>query len=130
MLRYDSPVQGMFRFVTQDVELSGKRIPARSMVMPLMGSANRDPRRYEEPERFDVTRAQAQSISFGHGIHFCLGAPLSRLEARVVFEELLPRLRHLSFASDQPQEIDWAENVVLRGPKQLRLAVELAPQRP
>ena len=130
MLRYDSPVQGVFRFVTQDVELSGKRIPARSMVMPLMGSANRDPRRFEAPERFDVTRAQAQSISFGHGIHFCMGAPLSRMEARVVFEELLPRLRHLSFASDQPQEVDWAENIVLRGPKRLRLAVELAPQGP
>jgi len=130
MLRYDSPVQGLFRFVTQDVELSGKRIPARSVVMPLLGSANRDPRRYEEPERFDVTRDHAQSISFGHGIHFCLGAPLSRLEARVVFEELLPRLRHLSFASDQTGEIDWAENIFLRGPRRLRLAVELAPQGP
>lgn len=126
MLRYDSPVQGLFRFAKEEVEFSGHKVPARSIVLALTGAANRDPRRFPEPERFDVARENTGHISFGYGIHFCLGAALSRLEARVVLEELVPRLKHLAFASDQPAEVEWANNVFLRGPTRLRLAVELS----
>ena len=125
MLRYDSPAQGLFRFALQDMEFSGQKVPARSMVLVLLGSANRDPRRFTEPERFDVGREQTGHISFGYGIHFCLGAALSRLEMRVALEELIPRLKHLAFASDQPDEVEWVDNAFLRGPRRLRLAVEL-----
>jgi cytochrome P450 len=125
MLRYDSPAQGLFRFSLRESEFSGHEVPARSMVLVLLGAANRDERRFTEPERFDVEREQVGHIAFGYGIHFCLGAALSRLEMRVVLEELLPRLKHLAFASDQPPEVEWTDNVFLRGPRRLRLAVEL-----
>src|SRR3569832_2164999 len=72
------------------------------LVLAVIGSANRDPRIFPEANRFDITRNPNPHIAFGHGIHFCLGAPLTRLEARVVFEELLPRVTSIEYASSDP----------------------------
>jgi cytochrome P450 len=102
VLRYRSPAQALFRATKHDVELGGKTIPAGKMVLAVAGAANRDPRQFAEPDRFDIARDPNPHLAFGHGIHFCLGAPLSRLEARIVFEELLPRITAISHASDQP----------------------------
>ncbi|MBM7112453.1 cytochrome P450 [Archangium primigenium] len=124
MLRYDSPAQGVFRLTTQEVDVAGRTLPAGTRVMALFGSANRDPRKYADPERFDITRETQGSYSFGHGVHFCLGAPLARLEARVAFEELSRRVRRFTFAPGQEETLDWGGNLVLRGPKSLRLRVE------
>jgi cytochrome P450 len=95
-LRYDTPVQFILRRATRDVEIAGGRIPADSRVVVLLGSANRDERYFADPDDFDVTRDTKGHLSFGHGIHFCLGASLARLEARAALEALvreLPRLR-------------------------------------
>jgi cytochrome P450 len=101
-LRFRSPAQAMFRATKRDVELGGKTIPAGKMVLAMIGAANRDPKQFVEPARFDIGRDPNPHIAFGHGIHFCLGAALSRLEARVAFEELLPRISSVVYASDVP----------------------------
>jgi cytochrome P450 len=102
VLRFRSPAQAMFRATTREVELGGKTIPAGKMVLALIGAANRDPKQFVDAARFDITREPNPHVAFGHGIHFCLGAALSRLEARVAFEELLPRITNIAYASDAP----------------------------
>jgi cytochrome P450 len=102
VLRFRSPGQAMFRTPNRDVELGGKTIPAGKMMLVLIGAANRDPKQFAEPNRFDITREPNPHVAFGHGIHYCLGAALSRLEARVVFEELVPRVSSVAHASDAP----------------------------
>jgi cytochrome P450 len=90
-LRYDSPIQFLFREASQNVEIAGVRIPAGSVVITLLGSANRDDEQFPNADRFDVSRDTQGHLAFGFGNHFCLGASLARLEARVVLEELLAR---------------------------------------
>ncbi|HYO57552.1 cytochrome P450, partial [Archangium sp.] len=120
-LRYDSPVLGLLRRTTQEVELSGGKIPAESTVMALMASANHDPRKFPDPERFDPQRDTNGLLSLGHGIHFCLGAPLTRLEAPVALQELMERAPRLGFAPRQPERIDYGSSFALRGPRSLWL---------
>ena len=92
VLRYRSPVQWLFRATTCDVEMHGQTIPKGALVIPLVGSANRDPRQFADPELFDVGRSPNAHIGFGHGVHFCLGVELSRLEARVALPDLMEHL--------------------------------------
>ncbi|MFC4948472.1 cytochrome P450 [Pseudonocardia sp. GCM10023141] len=91
-LRFDAPLQVSGRTTTRDVELHGVTIPERSRVFLIHGSANRDERQFDDPDRFDVRRAPKRHLSFSEGLHGCLGAPLARLEARVALEVALPRL--------------------------------------
>lgn len=119
-LRYDGPVQGLFRLTTEDTEIAGTPIPAGTVVMPLFASADRDERRFPDPDRFDVTRDGADHVAFGFGIHFCLGAPLARLEAKVALEALLSRLP--SFERVEPT-VEYIESIFLRGPRRLMLQV-------
>ncbi|MFY0522620.1 cytochrome P450 [Archangium gephyra] len=124
MLRYDSPAQALIRVVLEDTEIAGQPVPKGSRVLLLLGASNREPRRFPEPDRFDVTREAQGHVSFGHGIHFCLGAPLARLEAKVVFEELFRRVRRVSFAPGQEETIPWNQAFLIRGLKSLRLKAE------
>jgi cytochrome P450 len=92
MLRYDTSTHMMARTLARDVELHGRRLEAGRKVALLLASANRDERRWRDPDVFDVTRDTSDHVAFGFGVHFCLGAALARLEARVALEELLARL--------------------------------------
>jgi cytochrome P450 len=118
-LRYHSPVQALFRQTTQAVEIAGTTIPANATVMPLLASANRDVRKFPDPERFDLTRNADGHVALGHGVHFCLGAPLARLEAKVALEALLQQLPPLRAAA---QPVTWIDSFFVRGPKRLPLA--------
>jgi cytochrome P450 len=101
VLRFRSPLQWMYRLTTRDVELQGQAIPAGRMVLAVIGSANRDPKHFPAADRFDIAREPNPHIAFGHGVHFCLGAPLARLEARVALTELLGRLEDIELASSE-----------------------------
>jgi cytochrome P450 len=94
LLRYTSPTQYMARTVTGDVELHGTVMPAGAKVVLLLGSGNRDPREFDRPDEFDITRANPRILAFGHGAHVCLGAAVARLEARVALQEFLARYPH------------------------------------
>jgi cytochrome P450 len=89
VLRYDSPIQAVFRQTTEEVELDGGKLPAGATVLVLLGAANRDERQFPDPDRFDVERNPPDHVGFGYGIHYCLGAPLARLEGRIAVEALL-----------------------------------------
>ncbi len=114
LLRWDSPVQIDGRQAFTDVEVHGVPVAAGDQVVTLLGAANRDPRVHPEPERFDVGRGAAQLMSFGAGIHFCLGAPLARAEGRVVLDQLLDRFPVIepAWGAERPR---YRDSIVLRG---------------
>lgn len=93
LLRYDSPVQIAARTAYEDLSIGEHRIDAGGLVLAMLGAANRDPTRFADPERFDVARDEGPPMSFGGGIHFCLGAALARLEGQIVLDRLLDRFR-------------------------------------
>jgi len=117
-VRYDAPIQVLFRTATQDSEIGGVRIPAGAWVVPILGSANRDERRFEDPDHFDVTRNPQGHVGFGFGKHFCLGASLARLEASAALEAIVPELRGLRRADPHTERID---SFLVRGPSRLEL---------
>jgi cytochrome P450 len=118
-LRYDSSVQMTGRVALEDIEdLGGKRIPKGESVLCLLGSANRDPAVYpDRPDRLNITRPNVRPLSFGGGIHFCLGAQLARIEAEVAIATLLRRLPDLKL--DNAETPEWRPTFVLRGLKTL-----------
>ena len=95
VLRYLPPVWFLFRQTRADVELAGQHIPANQLVLAWTASANRDPAQFPDPDRFDIEREPNRHLAFGHGIHFCVGAPLARLEARIALPMMLEQLRNL-----------------------------------
>ncbi len=122
MLRYDSPVQMLMRFATCDTEVAGTPMEKGSTAFVMFGAANRDPAQFPEPERFDVARSPNDHVSFGEGIHFCLGAPLARLEARIAFEAIVRRFSEIALA-DPEFKFYWRGSFITRGLRELPLAV-------
>jgi cytochrome P450 len=121
MLRYDSPVQFAGRMAKEDMELGGKRILKGQNVLQVLGSANRDPDRFPEPDRFDITRRDNRHVAFGYSAHFCLGAPLARQEGQIAFTTMLRRMPNLRLLDENPPR---RENLSLRGLKSLPVAFE------
>ena len=115
LLRYVNPLNhATDRFTLEPVEIGGVTIPAREWVLCVTSSANRDPDRFPDADRLDVGRDAGGHVAFGHGIHFCLGAPLARLEGEVAFGALLSRFPSLSLAAD-PATLRWRRSSLIRG---------------
>ena len=112
LLRFDSPVQTDFRRVLEDCEVNGFPLRPRDNMVLLLGAANRDPDVFENPDRLDVGREDRSHLSFGRGIHHCLGAPLARLEGRIVLETLLERFSSIGLLDERPR---FRNSIVLRG---------------
>jgi cytochrome P450 len=119
VLRYRAPVQWMLRATRRDVELRGQVVPAGKLVFAVIGAANRDPARFPDAGRFDITREPNPHLAFGHGIHACLGAPLARMEARIALADFLARVDTFALAEDGAWEPRKALHV--HGPSRLPL---------
>jgi cytochrome P450 len=122
-LRFDAPIQLVFRTATRDTEVAGTPIPKGRLVTTLLGSANRDERRFEDPDRFDVGRNPQGHLGFGFGKHFCLGASLARLEAQAALTALVPELLRRRKREPRVERID---SFLVRGPSRLSLCLEPA----
>ena len=119
MLRYDGPAASVTRVAREAFELDGRPIAAGDRLFLMLGAANRDPEAFADPDRFDIGRpATSTSLAFGYGIHYCVGAPLARLEARIAFDRLLTRLEGPGLVGP----LEWSDNLVLRGVRTLPIA--------
>lgn len=118
LLRYDSPVQIAARTTYEELLVGGQTIPAGNLVLAMLGAANRDPARFRDPERLDVGRDEGAPMSFGGGIHFCLGAALARLEGQIVLDRLLDRFGTMELVGGPPTVRD---SLTLRGLTDLRV---------
>src|SRR5216683_2697826 len=128
LLRFTSPVQiATERYAVEDVQLSGTTIPRGSIVLALIASANHDEAQFVDPERLDLRRTPNPHLAFGQGAHYCLGAPLARLEAQIAFETLLRRLPELQLAIS-PAQVRWRRGLFLRGPTALPVRVGTSTQ--
>ena len=116
LLRYDGPVQRTARVASDDATIGGHTIRKGEMVMPFIGAADRDPAHFPEPDRLDLSRADNRHIAFGWGIHFCLGAPLARVEGQIAINTLVRRLPRLAFVNDT---VEYRQSLTLRGLKAL-----------
>ncbi len=117
-LRYDGPSGALARVAAADLEIGGKTIRAGQRLFAFMNSANRDPEAFADPDRFDIGREPNVHLTFGHGIHFCLGAPLARLEAQIAATRLAERLPDVRLSGGDPE---WHDSLILRGVKRLPL---------
>ena len=119
-LRYESSVTRAVRVAAEDMELGGHEVRAGQTVMMVLGAANRDPRVFDDPERLDITRRPNPHLGFGHGIHFCIGAALARLEAQIAFKAIATRLPDLKLDAD---EISWRPTLGTRSIEALPVRV-------
>jgi cytochrome P450 len=113
-------VQITYRSALEDADIRGKLIRKGDLVNSILGSANRDPERFSNPDGFDITRDEGRHLGFGIGIHFCIGAPLVRLEAEVAFETILRRFPKIRLATET---LEWQEHPIFRGLKSLPVSV-------
>ncbi|MFI6621035.1 cytochrome P450 [Streptomyces sp. NPDC050528] len=128
LLRYDGPVElATWRFATRPLTLGGEDIAAGDPVLVVLAAADRDPERFADPDVLDLGRRDNQHLGYGHGIHYCLGAPLARLEGQTALATLLTRLPDLQLAVD-PADLRWRGGLIMRGLR--TLPVEFTPERP
>jgi cytochrome P450 len=116
LLRYDSPVQKMGRIALSDIHIAGKQIKKGQLVCLSFGAANRDPEQFALPQQLDITRQPNRHLAFGHGLHYCVGAALARLEGQIAINSVLRSLPELQLANEK---LDWHRNFTLRGLKSL-----------
>jgi cytochrome P450 len=123
MLRYDPPVQATGRFVKSSFKLGGAELLAGTFAIMVLAAANRDPAQFKDPEKFDITRDPNEHVAFGEGIHFCIGAPLARMEARIAFEAMLERFPRLRL-QDPTAVVTYKGSYFLRGLTSLTMATD------
>ena len=121
ILRYAGPVQATARVATEDVQIDGQPVKKGQLVFIIVAAANRDPARFPDPEKLDITRRNNHHVAFGSGIHSCLGQPLARLEARIAFDTLARRIPNPRLAID---EVEWGPSFILRGLKSLPITFD------
>ncbi|MGF1428350.1 cytochrome P450 family protein [Kitasatospora sp. LaBMicrA B282] len=127
LLRYDGPVElATWRFATRPVTIGGVEIPVGDPVLVVLAGADRDPNRFEHPDVLDLARSDNPHLGFGHGIHYCIGAPLARLEGQAALATLLTRLPDLALAAD-PAELRWRGGLIMRGLREL--PVSFTPEK-
>ncbi len=123
LLRFDGPgTMASLRFTTTEVEIGGTSIPAGEIVLIGLSSANRDPARFPDPDRLDLGRDARGHLAFGHGVHFCIGAQLARLEAEIAFRALVRRYPGLRLAA-APDDLRWRPSLLFRGLRALPVAL-------
>ncbi|HVN27967.1 MAG TPA: cytochrome P450 [Candidatus Binataceae bacterium] len=122
MVRYDSPAQAVYRTAKEEVEIGGTRVEKGSGIFLMLGSANRDAAKFENPDTFNITREENDHLGFGEGIHYCLGAPLARLEGGIAFDMMLDRFPHLHF--DGQPKLDYKTSFFVRSLKSLPMVIE------
>ncbi|MFE7133148.1 cytochrome P450 [Streptomyces sp. NPDC057638] len=128
LLRYDGPVEmATWRFATEPLTIGGQEIAAGDPVLVVLAAADRDPERFPGPDVLDLARRDNQHLGYGHGIHYCLGAPLARLEGQTALATLLRRLPDLRLAAD-PDELRWRGGLIMRGLR--TLPVTFTPEEP
>lgn len=119
LLRYDGPVElATWRFATEPLTIDGVRIEAGDPVLVVLAAADRDPAKFDQPDVLDLTRQENKHLGYGHGIHYCVGAPLARLEGKIALATLLRRLPDLQLAVE-PDEVSWRGGLIMRGLRQL-----------
>jgi cytochrome P450 len=123
LLRYDSPAASVTRVAAATLEVAGRKIPAGDRLFLMINSANRDGEQFADADRLDIGRSDNRHIAFGFGTHFCIGAPLARLEAQIAFQALVKRFSAIELPN---QQLEWSDNLVLRGVKALRLKLRAA----
>lgn len=123
LLRYESPIQHTGRLAPEDMQLGGKTIRRRNAVIAVIGAANRDPNRFPDPDRLDISRRDNQHLAFGWGPHLCFGAPLARVEGQIALSTILRRLRNLAL---DPTPVVWQYNMSFRGLEALPVTFEAA----
>src|SRR5436190_3527477 len=123
LLRFESPIQYTARLASADLEVSGTPVRKRQAVLAVLGAANRDPERFPDPDRLDITRQDNRHVAFGWAAHYCFGAPLARLEAQIAFATLLRRLKNLA---RDPVPLAWRRNAGFRGLEALPVSFEPA----
>ncbi|GAA2516829.1 cytochrome P450 [Pilimelia columellifera] len=126
LMRYDPPAQLLLRRATADLDLGGNRVAAGQPILIVVGAVNRDPAAFTEPHRLDLDRGDARHLTFGHGAHFCLGAPLARLEGAIALGELLRRLPDIRLATE---DLAWLPSLDFRGLRSLPVSFTPAPVR-
>ena len=120
MLRYDGPSGAVVRVVSADHELRGRRLRAGDRVFAMIHAANHDPAQFDAPARFDITRTPNRHLTFNHGRHFCLGAPLARAEARIAIDRLTHRFPALAMATDK---VEYMDTLIMRGVREMPMVV-------
>ena len=118
-LRYDGPVQALTRIANTAVELGGQSIRAGERLILVLSAANRDPEQFPDPDRLELAREPNRHLAFGYGIHFCLGAPLARLEAKLALSRMVARFPELALAESR---LEWLDSLVFRGMRRLRVS--------
>lgn len=119
MLRYDGPVQGTGRVAMEDKDVAGFTVKEGQIAFTIVGAANRDPEAFPNPDTFDIGRSDNRQMAFGHGIHYCLGAPLARVETQIAVRALLQRMPALDV---DESGVEWGGTFIIRGPKKLPVA--------